>query len=131
MLNALEHGARSRRWSTRLRFLRRSSWRLNGKIFDDQRLWIRLGRVVIDRLWRRIRTGCWSQERSSTNHYVERFALLHCKIIQLNWCARTATLLPRYFGNLLLGALDSRAITPERLKFAPSIIALRLGGGIL
>ena len=113
MLDAHKHGARSRRWSARLRFLRRSSWRLNGKIFDRQQLWIRPGRVVIDGLWERIRTGCWRRERRSTNHYVERFALPHFEIIQLNWCARAATLLPSYIGNFLLSALDSRAITPE------------------
>jgi len=131
MLNMLEHGARSRRPHALLRLLRCNSWRLNGKIFDRQLIWIRLGRVVIDGLWRRIRTGCWSRERRRTNHYVERFALPHVEIIQLNWRARTPTLLPRYFGNFLLGPLDSRAITPERLKFAPAIIALRLDRRIL
>jgi len=131
VLNVLEHCARTRRPNALLRLLRCNSWRPNGKIFDRQLIWMRPGRVVICGLWRRFRAGCWSWERRSTDHYVERFALLHFEIIQLNGCARTPTLLPRYFGNFLLGPLDSRAITPKRLKFAPAIIALRLDRRIL
>jgi hypothetical protein len=135
MLDTLKLDARSRRWSARASFLRRSNnWWLNGKIVDHWRLPIRHGRVAtkifhiaIDGLRPRIRARYWSRQRRRTNDDVERFALLHFEIIQLHRCARTATLLPSYGGDFLLSTLNSRAISPERIKSTPSIIAWRLG----